>query len=171
MKPREPRLTCVVKARMRLGGVWSDACIRNISSRGMLIRAASAPPRGTYLELYRGRHVIVARVAWCEGKSFGIQTQDRVDVAAVLNEPNLSSVDYKDKLKVQPTFERRSAPRLSQADLRWSAERNRFVSKALEFACLGAMGALGAAMVSETVSGTLSEPLAAVTAKLLEEGR
>jgi hypothetical protein len=166
MKAREPRLTCVIKARMRLHGVWRDVCIRNISSRGMLIQAASAPPRGTYVEVYRGRHVIVARVAWSKDHRFGVHTQDRLNLDALLQEPDASGINYKDKLKAEPAFERRATPRPRQADLRWRAERSRFFSKALEFACVGATGAAAALLVFDTASGVLARPVAAVTAEL-----
>jgi hypothetical protein len=151
---------------MRLNGVWKDVCVRNISSRGMLIQAASAPPRGTYVEVCRGRHLIVARVAWSREHRFGIQTQERLNLDAVLKEPDLSSVDYTERLKAQPTYERRSTPRQSQAELRWRAERSRFFSKALEFACVGAMGASAALLMFDTVSGVLLKPVAAMTAAL-----
>ncbi len=168
MKAREPRLTCVVKARMRLDGIWSDVCIRNISSRGMLVQAASAPPRGTYVELYRGRHVVVARVAWSKEHRFGIRTQDRLNVEAILGEPDLSAANYKEKLKDEPSFERRSSPRVSQADLRWRAERSRFSSRALEFACLCAFGLCVGMVLFETASDTMTDPLAAVSVELAQ---
>ena len=169
MKAREPRLKCVIKARMRLDGVWRDVCIRNISSRGMLIQATSAPPRGTYVEVYRGRHVIVARVAWSKDHRFGVQTQERLNISSVLQEPDLSGASYKETLKTQPSYERRSRPRPSQPDLRWSAERSRFMSKALDFACVVVVGASSAAIVFDAVTTTLNKPIAAVTAELAPE--
>ena len=166
MKPREPRLKCVVKARMRLDGVWKDVCIRNISSRGMLLQAGSAPARGTYVEVYRGRHVIVARIAWAKDNRFGIHTQDRLDVQAILGEPDLSGANYKDVIKTQPTFERRAAPRPTQADLRWRAERSRFKAKALEFACIAAVGGSIGLVLFDTVSDTLLRAVAGVSVGL-----
>ena len=166
MKPREPRLKCVVKGRMRLNGVWKDVCIRNISSRGMLLQAGPAPARGTYIEVYRGRHVIVARVAWAKENRFGIQTQDRLNIKAILGEPDLSGVSYNDAIKTQPTFERRSAPRPTQADLRWRAEQSRFKAKALEFACIAAVAGSIGMILFDTVSDTLAQSVAGVSAGL-----
>lgn len=170
MKSREPRLTCVIKARMRLDGTWKDVCIRNISSRGMLIQAASALPRGTYVEVYRGRHVIVARVAWSKDHRFGIFTQERLNIDAVLQEPDLSGVNYKEASKTQPSYERRERARPSDADLKWRAERSTFTSKALEFACVVVVAASGAAIAFDAVSDTLSTPMVAVTTQLSKNG-
>lgn len=167
MKQREPRLKCVIKARVRLDGLWGDVCIRDISSRGMLLQAKSAPPRGTYVEVYRGRHAIVARVVWSKDNRFGVQTQDRLNPGALLNEPDKSAVSYTDTLKTNPTFERRSAPRTSH-DLRWNAEQNRFRAKAAEFACLAAASIVGAMFLFDAVSSTLSEPLSVASAHLLK---
>jgi hypothetical protein len=166
MKSREPRLTCVIKARMRLDGTWKDVCIRNISSRGMLIQAASELPRGTYVEVYRGRHVIVARVAWSKDHRFGIYTQERLNIDAVLQEPDLSGVNYKEASTTQRSYERRERARPSDADLRWRAERSTFASKALEFACIVMVGASGAAVAFDVVADTLTKPMAAVTTQL-----
>lgn len=166
MRPREQRLKCVIKARLRLDGVWRDVCIRNISSRGMLLQAGSAPQRGTYVEVYRGKHVIVARVAWAKDNRFGIQTQERLNVQAILSEPDLSGPSYKEVIKTQPTFERRSVSRASEAELRWRAEQNRFKSKALEFACIAAVGGSIAFVLFDTMFETLSQPLTRVSTEL-----
>lgn len=151
---------------MRLDGVWRDVCVRNISSRGMLLQAGSAPHRGTYVEVYRGKHVIVARVAWSKDNRFGVQTQERLNIQAILGEPDLSGTSYKDAVKKQPTYERRSAPRPTEAELRWRAEQSRFTSKALEFACIAAVGGSIAFALFDTMSDTFSKPLASVSAAL-----
>lgn len=165
MKPREPRVKCVIKARMRVDGGWTDVCIRNISSRGMLLQAGSPPRRGTYLEIYRGRHVAVARVAWTKDRSFGIHTQDRLDVQAIINEPDLSSASYNEIKKTEPTYERRSSPRSDQV-IKWRAEQSRLLGKTAEFACIAALGLAGAMFLYEAVAGTLSEAAAEVSAHL-----
>lgn len=164
MKPREPRLKCVIKGRMRLNSLWSDVCIRNISSRGMLLQAGSPPPRGTYVEVYRGRHVIVACVAWAKDNRFGIQTQDRLDVQAILGEPDRSGTNYADAIKKHPTFERRSAPRPTQSELAWRAERNRFKAKVVEFACIASVAGSVGLILFDTITDVVSKPVAQISA-------
>lgn len=167
MKPREPRVKVIIKARMRLDGVWADVCIRDISSRGLLLQAASAPSRNSYVEIYRGRHVIVARVVWTKDERFGVQTQDRLNIDAVIEEPDLSGIEFRKARAASPTFERRSAPRPPSADdLRWKAERSRHLSKAAEFACLGALGASAAFLIFEGFYDAVAEPMATVSANL-----
>ncbi len=50
---REPRKTTFIQARVLTDAGWSDAIIRNLSSREAMIErmAGGAPPRGTYVEL------------------------------------------------------------------------------------------------------------------------
>ncbi len=166
MKPREQRVKCVVIARMRLNQRWNDVCIRNISTRGLLIQAAFAPPRGTYVEVCRGHHTIVARVVWAKNHRFGIQTQERLNPEALLKEPNLSAAACTSKADTRPPFDRRKSPRPSQADIRWKAEQNRFLSQALQFACIGALGASAALLIFDTVSDVLSQPATVLAAEL-----
>jgi hypothetical protein len=168
MKPREPRTKVIIKARMRLDGVWADVCIRDISSRGLLVQAASAPARNSYVEIYRGRQVIVARVVWTKDERFGVQTQDRLDIDAVIQEPDLSGINYRKARVDSPTFERRTVPRQPSAqDLRWRAERSRHLSRAAEFACIGALTASAAILIFGGLSRSFAEPLAAVSASLV----
>lgn len=69
VKPREERQKVMIKARMRTGVSWHDVCILNLSAHGVGLQAAEPPARGTYVEIRRGPHVIVARVAWSKGTS------------------------------------------------------------------------------------------------------
>jgi hypothetical protein len=164
MKPREPRRKVLIKARMRLGGAWRDVCIRNISSRGLLLQAASAPSRGTYVELFRGRHLIVARVVWTSEEQFGVHTQDRLNVDAIVTEPDLSAVEFTKAVAGDPGFERRSRPRPpSPAEL---AERSRLLSRTLEFGCLAAFCISAGMLLFGTVERTLTDPLEIVSAQL-----
>lgn len=61
---------------MRVEGRWTDVCIRDISSRGLLVQAAVAPVRGDYIEIFRADRAIVGRVVWNKDRRFGVQTQD-----------------------------------------------------------------------------------------------
>jgi hypothetical protein len=111
----------------------------------------------------------VARVAWSNGNRFGVQTQDRINVPAILGEPDLSKMDYKAGKKAVPEFERRSAPRSAQAELSWRAERNRHLSRTMEFACVAALTASIGMVIFEAVSGALSAPLAVASERMSPE--
>ena len=74
MTAREPRLKVLVRARIKAGATWHDACILNISSRGMLMQAGVPPVRGSYLEIRRGPVLVVARVMWTKQHRFGVKS-------------------------------------------------------------------------------------------------
>jgi hypothetical protein len=72
-------------ARLRSRSGWTDACILNISSRGLMIHSSLAGPQGSVVELWRGDHVIVARVMWQDGARAGLQTDERLAVEDILS--------------------------------------------------------------------------------------
>lgn len=156
MKPREPRRKVLINARMRCGASWSDACILNLSKRGMLVQSPQVPSRGSYLEIRRGSHVIVARVVWANSNRIGIRTQDDVPAEELIE----------DKAKPAPAtvaggapgFERRARPRPSQYH-----EASRWRSRAMEFATMALAGSAAAYLLVGTLSSSLGRPLAAVS--------
>ena len=167
MKAREPRRKVLIRARMRVGGVWGDVTIRNISSRGLLVEAASPPTRGTYIDVRRGRHIIIARVAWTGDREFGVQTQDRLNVDAVIGEPRAAAVDFKVASAQDPTVERRTVPRTSvQAQIARRADASRLFARVFDFACLAGAAALMAVVMASVASELLSRPLVEVSKKL-----
>ncbi|QDP18920.1 PilZ domain-containing protein [Sphingomonas xanthus] len=139
----------LVPARMRVGASWSDASILNISSRGMLLRSAAAPPQGTYLEIRRGPHIVVARVVWSNTDRFGIRTQDPVCPDRLMSQAAAADGP--------PVLDRRARPR---ADDRAGASRR--WGQALEFIVVASAGLAAALLSFGTVGEVLARPLAAV---------
>lgn len=164
MKPREPRRKVFVKARIRVGTSWGDVCVRDISSRGLLLQGREAPPRGTYLEVRRGSHVVVARVVWSGDQRFGVQAQDRISIEGFIGEPDLSGLDYKAATKTNPGYERRSSPRPPRFEQQ--AEQSRRLSSLLEFAVVAGLGAFAATIAFDVVGDTLSAPLTTLSTTL-----
>ena len=166
MRAREPRRKVLIKARMRLGCSWGDVYLLNISSRGLLIQAAEAPSRGTYIEVRRGRHAIAARVAWSDHRHFGVQTQYSLKIDEIISEPDLSRA-REGASATKPDVERRSTARgPSLAELRRRGDRNRWAARAAQFACATAFGASVACFVASSAFDTLSRPLAHVSKTL-----
>jgi hypothetical protein len=167
MKPREPRRSVMLSARMRLGACWGSARILNISSRGMLLESTEALSRGTYVEVCRGRYRVVARVVWNRDNQCGLVAQDPLPIDAIISEP--------DKSKGPPppandaaAGERRSAARARDARaLRF--ERSRSLSQGLQFAAIAAFGASAAIGAYATVRQSLACPILSVTASLSGE--
>ena len=128
LKDREPRRQVFFRARMRAEGAFSDVCIRNISSRGMLLQTAVPPSRGSYVEIFCQRHTIVARVVWVQDRRFGVYTREKMDVGAVLGEGG--SVDRRSPNQTSPNLGRRAT------DVQQRFERSRRFSAIFEFGSL-----------------------------------
>ena len=84
-RPRELRRRVVVPARLRSTSGWTDTCILNISSHGLLIHSARTGPEGSKVELWRGERVIVARVVWQDGSRAGLRAEERLAVDDILS--------------------------------------------------------------------------------------
>lgn len=167
MKSREPRRKVLINARMRVGARWGDVCILNLSKRGMLVQAPEAPERGTYLEVRRGSKEIVARVVWSAGNRFGAYTQEPLNVDALVAEagdpePAAASAAHSSEA------DRRRAVRARSASERH--ERNRWLGRALELACIGALGFGLAALLGQGLKQALATPLEATSAALRQAG-
>lgn len=150
---------------MRVGASWFDACVLNISERGLGIQMASPPPRGSYVEVRRGPHVMIGCVAWSSGHRLGLRTQDVLAIEAIIRVPDSSELPGGPAPGPPPALERRAAPRPPAE----RAERNRELGRALEFAFIGALAISAAFIAFETVSQTLSQPMASVS-KALSKG-
>lgn len=150
----------MIKARMRAGASWSDALILNLSSRGMLVRSDQSPNRGSYLEIRRGAHVIVARVVWSTSGRFGVQTQDPVPADSLVRDPDSAAVAAKpDSAGFQ---ERRAAPR----SIAVRHESNRLKARFAEFAVVALAAGVAAIFIGSAVVGIVSNPLGKAQAAL-----
>ena len=145
---------------MRSGASWSDACILDISSRGMLVRASNVPSRGSYLEIRRGSYVIVARVVWANADRFGVQTQELVPTADLINNPDRPATSP--KADDASLVERRSSARPTASRF----EASRWRARALEFCAFASIGAAGAMAALGAVDELLAKPLGLVETAL-----
>jgi len=128
VKTREPRQKVLIRARLRGPDGWHDACILNISSRGMLLQVAEPPARGSYLEIRRGSHVMMARVVWAGGHRLGVRMQDLLCIDAIVGEPDSANPDA--AVRIESCIERRATPRASadaHEQSRWRAHAYQFV--------------------------------------------
>lgn len=142
----------MIGARLRHERGWSEARILNISSRGLMVHAPQAPPRGTYIELSKGTHRIVARVVWVDCDRFGAMTQDAVAVAAMVR-----GDDAESPLPASPRNDRRGSHRDPPPAERHEFSRRR--SQRLQFLTVTALGCAAAAFAFDTVRDTLFRPL------------
>lgn len=151
-KPRELRRRVVVPARLRHGSSWSDACILNVSSRGLMIHTGRPVVRGTEVELRRGDSVILARVVWRDGGRAGLRSDDRVPIEDIV------TLGQSPALRVTTTGERREQPRTD--------DRSRVQGRAIEFVGVLVIAASLALAGFTMVAAAFARPLAAVTTAL-----
>jgi len=158
---RDPRTKVVLPARVRSGTSWSDACIHNVSLRGMLVASSDAPAPGSYIELRRGPNIVVGRVVWRKDRFFGLRAQDRIDLDRLRQTAAAPGAAANDRAPA----ERRADLRLSEDAQRARAlERSRTIAKASQFVTL-ALLFLGASLFAgHAVHKMLREPMGRITA-------
>jgi hypothetical protein len=155
-RSRELRRRVVLPARIRHGASWSNACILNISSRGLLLHAKSPAPQGSLIELTHGNHMIVARVVWRSGAKLGLSAEDRLPIEDIA------------------TYAQTPAPPLIAADGRAverhgqnrTYDQSRLRSRAIEYVCVVTLGASLATAAYGMVQRAFAAPLALVQAIL-----
>jgi hypothetical protein len=137
---------------MRTDSTWLDACILNISSRGVMIHVSRGAPDGDTVELRRGHHVIIGRVVWRDGSRAGLHSDERLPVDEILS---LSQAPAFQLTAGLGCIERRQQSRREH-------EESRLRGRWLEFASAGVVGASIAAALFSIVSSVLAGPLQAV---------
>jgi hypothetical protein len=144
---REDRLRVMLPARMRSAAGWGDACILNISSRGLLVYSNAAAKPGAFVEIRRGRQLIVARVVWRQNRRIGLCSPDRVHVQDIISDEALAAAVQASG----PSLERRAVPR---------AEGNRDRARGIEFVwtvlIATAIAGWAAIYVHQVLAGTMS---------------
>jgi hypothetical protein len=155
---REARRQVLIRARMRAGGPLVDVCIRDASSRGMMLQAKTPPQRGAYVEIVGDELIIVGRVIWSKGHRFGVRTNEPMDVSATIR---LVRADPA-RLNGAPKGGK-SIP----APGRSSSEASRAWGRSLEFATIGLFAAALVFVLAHSVYEYLSRPFASVVEQLV----
>lgn len=157
LRPRELRRRVILPARLWLDSRWTDTCILNVSTRGLMIQTAQPAQPGAIVEIRRDLHVITARVMWREGGKLGLESEGRVPVEEIL------SIGASKSLRLVATegalVERRQAPRRSAPDARHLGRTLQFVGVLVFAATLSITGIFW-------IRATLARPLVAAEAAL-----
>ena len=85
LRPREERLRTLIPARMRSESGWSDACILNVSSGGLLVYSAGGARPGSHVEIRRGGSLIIANVVWRSNQRIGLCSHHPVPIQEMLD--------------------------------------------------------------------------------------
>ncbi|VXC53688.1 PilZ domain-containing protein [Sphingomonas sp. 8AM] len=151
----------LIPSRMRLDASWHDIVIHNVSSRGLMAGCDQPPAIGSYVEIRRGTLVIVGRVQWNKGRFFGLRSQDRLSVKALIDEPRLASRPVRTDTSVEN--DRRAERRLAhEAQMARKVERSRSFASMFQFLVLVAVGVTMAGIAAHTVFTMLSAPAAQI---------
>ena len=165
LRPREERITVLIPSRMRLAANWVDVVIHNVSSRGLMAGCDDPPAVGSYIEIRRGTIAIVGRVQWSKGRFFGIRSQDRLSVKALIDEPRLAH--RPPRREGNELAERRVDRGLAhEAQMARRVERSRSFASAFQFVMILLAGAAMAGVAAHSIYGILSKPAAQLQAAL-----
>ncbi len=135
---------------MRSQSGWSDACILNISSRGLLVYSKGAAQPGSVVQLSRGGHLIIARVVWRENRRMGLYAPDPLPVDEITNAETAAAA-------VEAVHANR--PVHTHKD---SHESSRGRSRMLQFASTALIGAALACVAALCVERALASPIATI---------
>ena len=160
-KPRELRRRVILPARMRTPAGWSDACILNVSSRGLLVHSVRVPEAGSTVELRHLDCAIVARVVWRDGAKAGLQAEAPIAVNEIL------SLSQSETLSLNTPgdrfVDRRARPR--------THEDNRIRARSAEFVSIAFIGIWLAGGLFVLVQEAFATPMAYVEAALSADSR
>lgn len=155
-KPREQRKSVNLTVRVRSDYGWGDARIRNVSSRGMMVLCEAPPKRGSYVEIRRGSCVVVGRIVWAAGDSFGLQSQDKIDLADLANPPAHAAGAKGERRKTPRT---RGGPARHAPTIAEREAASARIARAANFIAIAVIGAGFAMVVADTAVETLASPL------------
>jgi hypothetical protein len=156
-KTREERLRVMLPARIRSGSGWSDACILNISSRGLLVYSNMNAKPGSFIELRRGGQLVIARVVWRKNQRIGLCSPDPVHVQDIISSETAAAAVVQGR-GASRAIERRRVPR--------GDERSRERARAIEFLATVLIGTALAGAAAVSMHRALAAPLAHVRTAL-----
>ena len=139
----EDRTNAMLHARLRADCGESDACVVNISSRGLGASSANPPERGEFVELVVGKHSLVGQVRWRSARRFGMAFRQRISVIALLAQDENSAA-------LSP----RSKP-LTRQSIARAAEASENSGRSIEFIVFAVLAAVATLVVSHYVGSAL----------------
>lgn len=163
LKQREERKALVLSARMLADEGWRDVTVRNVSSRGMMLRCATPPARNTFVEIRLQKARVVGRVVWSSEAACGINTQDTIDLSDLLSQSPAKPR--------KGNIERRAHPRdmsLQPVQMRVlpTEEASRIFARIFDWSAVALAVAVGAFSLTDVTGPLLRTPLETTRAAL-----
>lgn len=155
-KVREQRKSVSITVRVKSDYGWGDAQICNVSSRGMMVLCEAPPRRSSYVEIRRGTHVVVGRIVWAADDSFGLQSQDKINLADLANpgkRPPSTTGDRRHAARAGDKISGR-VPSLAERE----AASARF-ARAANFIAIAVIGVGFAVIIADTAAESLANPI------------
>lgn len=129
-RPRENRKTVRIGVRVRTDTGWTDATIRNVSNRGMMLQTLQPLRRNQFVEIARGRHRMAGRIVWSRDSVCGLQVREQVDIPGLLAPPDESRAVRGTERRIAQRPE--PAPGRYAASLAERAQSSRLLGRAFE---------------------------------------
>jgi hypothetical protein len=161
LRTREQRRAILLKARLHGDEGWSDVTICNVSSRGLMVECPNPPSKGAFVELRRGACCIVGHVRWSRAGQFGLRSQDRIDLAALAADPQLSA-----NRNDRRSMARERAVQAQPVPIEAKAEHSRQIARALNWIVMAVVGVAAALLVAQAALSVLGDPLRQVRVAL-----
>jgi hypothetical protein len=144
-KPRiEERAKVMIRARLRGAGPERDACILDVSSRGLAVTADNPPQRGDFVELEIGEHKLVGQVKWSGMRRFGLVLRQRISAVALISGDS-------DAITLQE-----SAAARKHENRKRNSRGNAAIKRRIEFAIFLVVGAVAIYVMVGYVGAALS---------------
>ena len=131
----------LARARLRGSGQEQDACIVNVSSRGLAATADNPPRRGEIVEIKVGDNQLVGEVKWSDMRRFGVALRERISVISLISGDS-DGVTLKHKEAVRKQKARASADRSN-------------ISRKIQFLVFMAAGAAATLVVADFVGDSM----------------
>lgn len=154
MRKREPRVPTRLPARLKYGRSWYDVTVRNVSRRGLLLELRDPPARGTFVEVRRGKAIVIGQVLWVRDGRCGLRAQDTIDLTDFLAQRRMGEswqVGHPD---------RRIRPRRRLSDI---AQDGQALARVGQWAGVSLITLLGVYTIVSAAHSALATPMAKVT--------
>lgn len=153
-KKRDQRRTISLTVQLRHEDGWFDVTIADVSSRGLMIKSARPPNRGTFIEVCHRSVRVVGQVVWSTGNRFGVRTQDPIDLEAL----SQGAIAPMKRGGERGTVPRSATVAQRTTDIELTQASKRF-AVVFNWVVVAAAGALAAALVADVALTTLKAPL------------
>lgn len=148
------RFGTVTAAMVRTDEGESLGCIRNLSSRGLMVSLAHPPRRGAFVEIVTKTQSLVGQVKWANDCQAGIAMRGAIDVNALLRgerSPGGARTPAGRERTFKPMAPRRDVPMI--------AHNSHIIAQQLQLAATIAFGACAALLIASGVHDLLGDVL------------